>query len=116
MTGTPLPGSTEPDTIVDDVLAGRRFPYSRAFALAGFSPVDAECVSLITQAARALEASGAVLSFTARPGGGDGTKFFEESDRGYQELLGITTNPGLTPEFTFAQWTPELNFSYIPGK
>lgn len=42
MTGTPLPGSTEPDTIVDDVLAGRRFPYSRAFARAGFTALEAE--------------------------------------------------------------------------
>lgn len=42
MTGTPHPGTTQPETIVDDVLAGRRFPYSRAFARAGFSPVDAE--------------------------------------------------------------------------
>lgn len=37
MTGTPHAG-----TIVDDVLAGRRFPYSRAFARAGFSATDAE--------------------------------------------------------------------------
>ncbi|WP_436793732.1 hypothetical protein [Actinospongicola halichondriae] len=29
-------------SIVDDVLAGRRFPYSRAFARAGFSAADAE--------------------------------------------------------------------------
>lgn len=29
-------------TIVDDVLAGRRFPYSRAFARVGFSARDAE--------------------------------------------------------------------------
>ena len=28
--------------IVDDVVSGRRFPYSRAFARAGFSPTDAE--------------------------------------------------------------------------
>ena len=42
MTGSPHPRSSAPRSIVDDVLAGRRFPYSRAFARAGFSPVDAE--------------------------------------------------------------------------
>lgn len=42
MTGSPHPGDSSARTIVDDVLAGRRFPYSRAFARAGFSPVDAE--------------------------------------------------------------------------
>ncbi len=35
-----VPPMTE--SIVDDVLSGRRFPYSRAFARAGFSADDAE--------------------------------------------------------------------------
>lgn len=42
MTGSPHPGAAPTVTLVDDVLAGRRFPFSRAFARAGFSPIDAE--------------------------------------------------------------------------
>ena len=37
-----MTGRARTGTIVDDVVAGRRFPYSRAFARAGFSADDAE--------------------------------------------------------------------------
>lgn len=38
----PEPTDDDVDGIVDDVLQGRRFPYSRAFTRAGFSREDAE--------------------------------------------------------------------------
>lgn len=55
-----------------------------------FSPVEAECVALLTKAARALEANGARVSFTARPAGGDpqkATAFLEESEKAFMQLF-----------------------------